>query len=99
MHQKLQGRSQADNDDRIGGGVGDNSNNEETEDEAIMDPTEEKRRRKKRVLVKLDDTCLVVFPIIFGIFNVLYWTLCLNHSPNPNALNFHPATNSDVLFD
>ncbi len=31
---------------------------------------------KSRVLV--DDACLLAFPLIFAVFNVLYWCICLN---------------------
>ena len=30
-------------------------------------------------LVRVDDACLVVFPVVFGLFHVVYWTACLSH--------------------
>ena len=49
-------------------------------------------------LVRVDDACLVVFPVVFGIFHVVYWTTCLSHQPetfswialmkNPDAFAF-----------
>ena len=31
---------------------------------------------------KVDDACLIVFPVVFVLFNVVYWNLCLRGAPS-----------------
>ena len=53
-------------------------------------------------LVRVDDACLVVFPVVFGIFHVVYWTTCLSHQPETFswiALMKNPETASEFMFD
>ena len=37
---------------------------------------------KKARLGKVDDACLIVFPVVFVLFNVVYWNLCLRGAPS-----------------
>ncbi len=34
-------------------------------------------RRKEEFRSKVDDMFLVVFPVLFAIFNTIYWPVCL----------------------
>lgn len=38
--------------------------------------------RKKRHLAKVDDICFLTFPILFFIFNAVYWSTCLSRLPS-----------------
>ena len=39
-------------------------------------------RGKKARLAKVDDACIVIFPVVFVLFNVVYWNLCLRGTPS-----------------
>ena len=40
---------------------------------------------KKKWPFIVDDYCLVIFPILFLVFNIVYWAICLNNSPSQDS--------------
>ena len=43
-----------------------------------------RKRRKEEFRSKVDDLFLVAFPMLFAIFNLIYWPMCLRGSPRPD---------------
>jgi hypothetical protein len=58
----------------------------------------EAKKLKKvwRSQTRVDDLCLVFFPIVFGLFNAVYWSVCLNNEPY--EVEFIPPQKSTKLY-
>ena len=41
-----------------------------------------RKQAKHRARTRMDDVCLVSFPFIFIIFNIIYWSVCLSSKPS-----------------
>ena len=41
-----------------------------------------RKQAKHWARTRVDDACLVSFPIIFILFNVIYWSVCLSSAPS-----------------
>ncbi len=47
-------------------------------------------------LARVDDACIVAFPIAFAVFNSIYWSVCLYNLPY--TVDFQPLQESTQLY-
>ena len=58
-----------------------NNHNHNSPNNDDSDPKDNNKSCFLRVRNRIDDFCLVAFPVAFVAFNVVYWSVCLSHAP------------------
>ncbi len=56
-----------------------------------------KREPKEVHMVRVDDICMVVFPVVFGLFHLMYWTICLTRQPEVDFNTFYMVKDPEVV--